>query len=52
MKKEPVYKPINLKRTLAQMKPWAKEKNRRYREQKKFAEKFFGHLLKQLGFDS
>lgn len=52
MKKEQEYQPINLKQTLAQMKFWAKEKDRRYREQKKFAEKMFGSLIKKLGLDS
>ena len=48
MKKEPEYKPINLKKTLARMKQYAKEKDRRYREQKKFHEKLFRPLIEQL----
>lgn len=52
MKKEQEYEPINLSRTLAKMQWWAKEKDRRYREQKKFAEKMFGSLIKKLGLDS
>lgn len=51
MKKDSEYKPIDIKQTLAQMKSWAKEKDRRYREQKKFAEKIFGSLIKKLGLD-
>ena len=34
------------------MKWWAKEKDRRYRKQKKFAQKMFGPLIKQLKIDS
>ena len=52
MKKQPDYKPIDLKKTLAKMKWWAKEKDRKYLEQKKFAEKLFGRVIKQLGLDS
>jgi hypothetical protein len=47
MKKEPEYKPINLKKALAKMKWWAKEKNRRWLEQKKLTEKLFGPLGKK-----
>jgi hypothetical protein len=49
MRKEPEYKPINLKKTLAKMKWWIKEKDRRYIEQKKLANRVFGPLLKRLG---
>lgn len=52
MNKEPEHKPIDLKQTLSQMKSWAQKKDRRYREQKKFAEKIFGALIKKLGLDS
>lgn len=52
MNKEPQYKPIDLKETLTKMKSWAKEKDRRYIEQKRFAKKIFGALIKKLGFDS
>lgn len=52
MKIENDYKPINLKKTLKLMPLWAKEKDRRYREQKKFREKLFGPLIKQLKLDS
>ena len=48
MKEELEYEPINLKKTLAKMKSWAKEKDRIYREQKKFAKKMFGPLIKKL----
>ncbi len=41
----------NLKKTLAKMKWWAKEKDRRYIKQKKLAEKVFGPLIKRLGLD-
>lgn len=51
MIKQPGHKPINLKETLARMKAWAKEKDRRYREQKKFREKLFRPLIKKLGLD-
>lgn len=30
------------------MKGWAKEKDRRYRKQKKFAEKMFGPVIRQI----
>ena len=52
MKKGTAYEPIDLNKTLAKMKGWAKEKDRRYRQQKKFAEKMFGSLIKKLGLDS
>ena len=48
MNKKPEYRPINLKRTLAKMKAWAREKDRIYLEQKKLAEKMFGPLIKKL----
>ena len=38
----------NLKKALSRMKSWAKEKDRRYREQKKFAKKIFGKVVKQI----
>ena len=43
---------IDLKKVLSLMPWWAKEKARRYRKQKKFAEKMFGPVIKQLKFDS
>ena len=43
MKKEQEYKPINLKEVLPKMKVYAKEKDRLYREEKRIAEKAFGH---------
>ena len=52
MKREQEYKPIDLKQALSHMKSWAKEKDRRYLKQKKFAKKIFGHLIKKIGFDS
>ncbi|MEK6614944.1 MAG: hypothetical protein AABZ32_02360 [Bacteroidota bacterium] len=48
MKQKKEYNSINLKETLAKMQWWAKEKDRRYRKQKKLAEKVFGPLIKQL----
>ena len=51
MKAEAEHKPINLKKTLAKMKWWAKEKDRRYLEQKSFAEKLLKSLMKKLNLD-
>ena len=51
MRKEPEYKPINLKKTLAKMKKAAKEKDRWYREERKLAERVFGPVIKQLKLD-
>ena len=38
----------NFKKALSRMKSWAKEKDRRYREQKKFAKKIFGKVVRQI----
>ena len=38
----------DIKRALKLMKWWAKEKDRRYRKQKKFAEKLFAPVVKYI----
>lgn len=52
MKTQPKHTPINLKKTLAEMLIYAKEKDRMYREQKKFAQKMFGPVIKKLKLNS
>lgn len=42
------YKPFNMKKTLARMKWWAKEKERRAKAQKKFHEKLFRPLIEKM----
>lgn len=39
---------IDVEKTLALMPAWVKEKARRYREQKKLAEKVFGPVVRQI----
>ena len=51
MNKESEYKPINLKKTLAKMRWWAKEKDRIYLKRRKLAKKMFGPLIKKLKLD-
>ena len=41
----------DIKRALKLMKWWAKEKDRRYIEQKKLAKRVFGSLVKRLNLD-
>lgn len=52
MKKELKGTTSSLKKTLSKMKWWAKEKDRRFLEHKKLAEKVFGPLVKKLKLDS
>ena len=47
--KQAEYIPINLEEALSKMKWWAKEKDSRYREQKKLVKSLFGSLIKKLG---
>ena len=49
MDKDSIQRYNDLKEGLSKMVWWAKEKDRRYLTQKKFHEKVFKNVLKQLG---
>ncbi len=48
MKKRTSKETASLKKSLSKMKWWAKEKERRYKIQRRIAEKAFGKLVKEL----
>lgn len=48
MKSNYKYQPINVEETLTLMPLWIKEKDKRYRKQKKLSEKLFGSVVKYI----